>query len=189
MWKRLLAVLLVLPISLYGTFWAFTLLLTWWDEAWRPAWIGDGRGAEAIAILPTGTAGGFSAELIPFSFAKTFASKHTQCTFLIPVDRRNEVLNELKTKQGLPWLSLQVTQLTEGKQEVLIEDMDRTDDTHGTRYEASRADVILRSSRFIGDRDAMGVLLVAMALSAIVNFTALAVLAGLAIHRWRKRTP
>jgi hypothetical protein len=64
--------------------------------------------------------------------------------------------------------------------------MDRTDDSHGTRYEASKEGVRLIRYRFVGDRDAMGVVLAAMVLSFLLNGIALVCAAGWFIYQWRK---
>lgn len=77
-------------------------------------------------------------------------------------------------------------QLPGGAQQISIEDMDRTDDTHGTRYEASQTGLRLIRYRFVGDRDAMGVVLAAVALSFLLNSIALVCVAGWFIYRWRK---
>src|ERR1700721_2156505 len=87
LWRRLLVALILFPVGFFVVFWASTFLLAQWDEAWRPAWMGDGAGAEAIVILPVDTPPGFSAGLVPFSMAKDFAASHPGSTFLI---RRSE---------------------------------------------------------------------------------------------------
>ena len=208
LWRRLLVALILFPVSFSVVFWASTFLLAQWDEAWRPAWMGNGAGAEAIVILPADTPPGFSAELVPFSLAKDFAANHPGATFLIPRSeqgaeqqstgqqnmgqqgpqqdmlREKEVEEQLRPK--LASLSLDVKQLPSGAQQISIEDMDRTDDTHGTRYEASKDGVRLIRYRFVGDRDAMGVLLAAMGLSFLLNLVALVCVAGWFIYRWRK---
>jgi hypothetical protein len=212
LWQRLLVALILFPISFFVVFWSSTFLLAQWDEAWRPAWMGDGVGAEAIVILPADGPPGFSAELIPFSIVKDFAARHAGATFLIPRSRQGagqqstgqqstaqqsqpqgqpqdalrqkEVEEQLRPK--LASLSLDVKQLPGGAQQISIEDMDRTDDTHGTRYEASKDGVRLLRYRFVGDRDAMGVVLAAMVLSFLLNGIALVSVAGWFIYRWRK---
>ena len=213
LWRRLLVALILFPVGFFVVFWASTFLLAQWDEAWRPAWMGDGVGAEAIVILPADTPPGFSVELVPFSMAKDFAANHPGSTFLIPRGqqsadqqstgqqntgqpnmgqqgpqqdtlRQKEVEDQLRLK--LASLSLDVKQLPGGAQQISIEDMDRTDDTHGTRYEASKDGVRLIRYRFVGDRDAMGVLLAAMVLSFLLNLVALVCVAGWFIYRWRK---
>jgi hypothetical protein len=98
--------------------------------------------------------------------------------------RRRKLKDQLRLK--LAWLSLEVKQLPGGAQQISIEDMDRTDDTHGTRYEASKDGVRLIRYRFVGDRDAMGVLLAAMVLSFLLNVIALICVGGWFIYRWRK---
>jgi hypothetical protein len=159
LWKRLLVALILFPVSFFVVFWSSTFLLAQWDEAWRPAWLGDGAGAEAIVIMPADTPPGFSAEVVPFSMAKDFVARHPGATFLIPRSEQStnqqstgqqstdqqarqhdtlqqkEVEEQLRSK--LASLSLDVKQLPGGPQQISIEDMDRTDDTHGTRYEAS----------------------------------------------------
>jgi hypothetical protein len=198
LWERLLVTLILLPVSFFVVFWASAFLLAQWDEAWRPAWMGDGAGAEAIVILPADAPPGFSAELVPFSMAKDFAASHPGATFLIPRSeqstdqparqhdtlRQKEVEEQLRSK--LAWLSLDVKQLPGNAQQISIEDMDRTDDTHGTRYEASKERVRLIRYRFVGDRDAMGVVLAAMVLSFLLNMIALVCVGGWFIYRWRK---
>lgn len=90
--------------------------------------------------------------------------------------RQKEVEEQLRSK--LAWLSLDVMQLTGGAQQISIEDMNRADDTHGTRYEASKEGVRLIRYRYVGDRDAMGVVLTAIALSFLLNVIALVCVAG-----------
>jgi hypothetical protein len=207
LWQRLLVALILFPVGFFVVFWSSTFLLAQWDEAWRPAWMGDGVGAEVIVILPADGPPGFSAELVPFSMAKDFAARHPGATFLIPRSqqgagqqstgqqsqqqgqpqdalRQKEVEEQLRPK--LASLSLDVKQLPGGAQQISIEDMDRTDDTHGTRYEASKDGVRLLRYRFVGDRDAMGVVLAAMVLSFLLNGIALVSVAGWFIYRWRK---
>jgi hypothetical protein len=198
LWERLLVTLILLPVSFFVVFWASAFLLAQWDEAWHPAWLGDGAGAEAIVILPADAPPGFSAELVPFSMAKDFVATHPGATFLIPRSEQNadqqarqhdtlqqkEVEEQLRSK--LASLSLDVKQLPSGAQQISIEDMDRTDDTHGTRHEASKDGVRLIRYRFVGDRDAMGVVLGAMVLSFLLNAIALVCVGGWFIYRWRK---
>jgi hypothetical protein len=203
LWQRLLVALILFPIGFFVVFWASTFLLAQWDEAWRPAWMGDGVGAEAIVILPADAPPGFSAELVPFSMVKDFVARHPGSTLLIPrsqlsADRQStdqqgqqqdtlwqkEVEDQLRPQ--LAWLSLDVKQLPGGAQQISIEDMNRADDTHGTRYEASKEGVRLIRYRFVGDRDAMGVVLAAMVLSFLLNASALVCAAGWFIYRWRK---
>jgi hypothetical protein len=212
LWERLLVTLILLPVSFFVVFWASAFLLAQWDEAWRPAWMGDGAGAEAIVILPADAPPGFSAELVPFSMAKDFVATHPGATFLIPRSeqsadqqstgqqmgqqnreqqggpqgalRQKEVEEQLRSK--LAQLSLDVKQLPSRAQQISIEDMDRTDDTHGTRYEASKDGVRLIRYRFVGDRDAMGVVLAAMVLSVLLNGIALVCVGGWFIYRWHK---
>ena len=95
--------------------------------------------------------------------------------------RQKEVEEQLRPK--LASLSLEVKQLPGGAQQILIEDMDRTDDSHGTRYEATKDGVRLIRYRFVGDRDAMGVVLAAMVLSVLLNGIALVCVAGLFIYQ------
>jgi hypothetical protein len=198
LWQRLLVALILFPIGFFVVFWSSTFLLAQWDEAWRPAWMGAGVGAEAIVILPADGPPGFSAELVPFSMVKDFAARHSGATFLIPRSqqggdqqgqpqdalRQKEVEDQLRPK--LASLSLDVKQLPGGTQQISIEDMDRTDDSHGTRYEATKDGVRLIRYRFVGDRDAMGVMLAAMVLSFLVNVIALVCVAGWFIYQWRK---
>jgi hypothetical protein len=81
MWKRVLLVLLFVPISSYTVFWASVFLLAMLDEAWRLAWSGDAIGAEVIVTLPASVHDDFSTELIPFSSAKGFADEHPPAHF------------------------------------------------------------------------------------------------------------
>src|ERR1700719_2081393 len=84
LWRRLLVTLILFPVGFFVVFWSSTFLLAQWDEAWRPAWMGDGVGAEAIVIVPADGPPGFSAELVPFSMVKDFVARHPGSTFLIP---------------------------------------------------------------------------------------------------------
>src|ERR1700744_5868543 len=84
LWQRLLVALILFPVGFFVVFWSSTFLLAQWDEAWGPAWMADGAGAEAIVILPADGPPGFSAELVPFSMVKDFAARHAGTTFLIP---------------------------------------------------------------------------------------------------------
>lgn len=158
-----------------------------WDEAWRPAWSGDGIRAEVIVILPASVPGSFSTELIPFSSAKGFADQNQRCTFLIPINRQSEVLDQLRASQKFASITLQVKQLSENKQEVLVEDMDRADDVHGTRYEALETQLKLKSYRCVGDRDAFGVAITSIVLSATVHLIVLGYIGAKSILRVRKQ--
>jgi hypothetical protein len=188
LWERLLAILLLFPVSVFVFFWISCFFLAQWDEAWRPAWLGDGAGAEAIVILPADLPAGFSADLIPFSQANDFAHAHPDSTFLIPLDRQKEVEEQLKSRLKLASLLIEAAQLPNGSERISIEDMDRADDSHGTRYDASKSSVRLTAYRFVGDRDAIGVMLGAMALSALLNVIALLCAVAWLIYRWRKQS-
>jgi hypothetical protein len=89
LWQRLLVALILFPVGFFVVFWSSTFLLAQWDEAWRPAWMGDGVGAEAIVVLPADAPPGFSAELVPFLMVKDFASRRPGSTFLIPPSQQS----------------------------------------------------------------------------------------------------
>jgi hypothetical protein len=91
------------------------------------------------------------------------------------------VLDQLKVRQKCAWIKLQVKQLSENKQDVLVEDMDQADDTHGSRYEALETQVKLKSYRFLGDRDAFGVVITSVVLSATVHLIVLGYIGGRSI--------
>jgi hypothetical protein len=180
-WKRLLVMLLILPISCFTVFRVALFALESWDVAWRPAWSGDSSRAEVIVVLPTGLSGDLSTELIPWSSAQDFANEHPGCTFLIPVSRQGEVMDQLKAKYGISWISLQATPLSENKQEVLVEDMDAAKDVHGARYQASRTQVKLKSYRFIADGPGVGFM--AMEVTIGVHIIVLGFIGALSIFK------
>jgi hypothetical protein len=109
------------------------------------------------------------------SAANTFVRDHPNCTFLIPRGHEQEISAQLE--HNVAWVRLEVKDLSEGRQRITLEDMNRADDTYGTQYEATHNEVRVKYVRFVGDREIMGAVLNAALLTALVHIIALSCLA------------
>jgi len=180
--------IVVLPISSYIVFWTSLFAIAELSEGWRPAWIGDSSYAEVVVLVPDQSPDGFSAELIPVSSAGTYVAAHPGSTFLIPIDiaRQNQIQERLKTDQKLSWTTFQTKRLSDNQEESTIDFMDRTDDSHGSRYRASKDKVELESYRYAADRGGMGILFLAMFVTLGVNVLLLGYFVVRAIFLCRK---
>jgi hypothetical protein len=67
--------------------------------------------------------------------------------------------------------------------------MDRTDDSHGSRYQASKDRVLLESYRYVSDRGGGAVVLLAMLVTGAVHVLALGYFVTRAICRRRRKLP
>jgi len=170
--KRFLLAFFLIPISLYTVFWLTLRIVAGLDEMWLPAWIGNQAGAEVVAILPETAPDTYSASVVPLWEMQRFVAEHPNCTFSIPRGHENGLVDQLKRKPKFTVLNFKVQQLADSKQEVTLEDMDPTDDTHGTQYEVVGDQVRLKYYRLIGDRDFMGCMLVAGALTIAIHLIA-----------------
>jgi hypothetical protein len=185
-WMWLLIAIVVLPISSYLVFWTSLYAIAELVEDWRPAWIGDSSYAEIIVLVPDRSLDGFSAELIPVSSAGSYAAAHPGSTFLIPIDRQNEIQERLKTNLKVSWMTFEIKRLSESQEEITIYFMDPADDSHGSRYRASNDKVQLESYRYAADRGGIGIVLLAMFVTLGVNALLLGYFVVRAIYLWRK---
>ncbi len=172
-WMHLLIAIAVSPISAYVVFWISLYVLAGLSEGWHPAWFGDSSNADVVAVVPDSSLEGFSAELIPVGSVTDYIASHREATFLIPNDKQNQLKKRLEEGNKLSWNTFEIKQVSDGQQEITLSFMDRTDDSHGSRYRASKDSVRLESYRYISDRGAMGIVLMAMLLSAGVHVVVL----------------
>ncbi len=186
-WIRVLVAILVLPISVYFVFWISLFALAELVEGWHPAWFGDTSYADVIVFLPGASPEDFAVELVPLSSTAQYVSAHPGSTFLIPIDRQAQVKQFLEKNLKLSWNSFEIRQLADGGQEISFYFMDRTDDSHGSRYKASKDHVQLESHRYASDRGGIGVLLLAMVVTVGLHILALGYFVARAIYRRRKR--
>lgn len=186
-WIRLLVAILILPVSVYFVFWISLFALADLVEGWHPAWLGDSSYADVIVFLPGASPEDFTVELVPLSSTAQYVSAHPGSTFLIPMDRQSQVKEFLEKNLKLSWNSFEIKQLPNSGQEISFYFMDRTDDSHGSRYKASKDRVQLESHRYVSDRGGVGILLLAMVLTAGVHILALGYFVARAIYRRRKR--
>lgn len=68
----------------------------------------------------------------------------------------------------LSWNTFEIKQISDGQQEITLYFMDRTNDSHGSRYKASKNSVQLEIW-YISDRGGMGVVAMAMLVSAAIQ--------------------
>jgi hypothetical protein len=124
MWRRFWWVVLLLPVTLYLVFWPILFAVARFDEAWRPAWIGDDvKYAEVVGILPGAVPNSYLTEIIPFSTAKAFALEHPNCTFLIPKGHEDEIAAQLR--HSVFWVNLEAKHLSGNQQKIKLEDGSR----------------------------------------------------------------
>jgi len=182
---QLLIAIAVSPISGYVVFWLAFYGLAELTEGWHPAWFGDSSHAEVVVVSPDSSPDGFSAELIPLASVADYSASHREAMFLIPVDKQNQVKKRLQDGNKLSWNTFDIKQISDRQQEITLYFMDRTDDSHGSRYKASKNGVQLESYRYISDRGGMGVVLFAMLLSAAIHVLVLGFFLVRAI--WQKK--
>ena len=96
---------------------------------------------------------------MPLSSTAHYVSAHPGSTFLIPIDRQAQVKPLLENNLKLSWNSFEIKQLADGGEEISFYFMDRTDDSHGSRYKASKDRVQLESYRYVSDRGGGAVIL------------------------------
>jgi hypothetical protein len=186
-WIHLLIAVVVTPISAYAVFWCSLHAMAKLDEGWHPTWLGDSSNAEIIVLTPDSSADGFSAQLIPVSTAANYAAEHPGCTFLIPIERKEQVQERLKNDRKLSWTSFDIKQVSAGQEEITLYFMDRTDDSHGSRYQASKDGVQLESYRYISDRGGIGIVFFAMFVSFFIHVFVLGFLLIRAVYLWRRK--
>lgn len=136
--------------------------------------------------MPDNSPEGFYAELIPLSSARNYPSAHPGSTFLIPIDRQNQIQEQLKTNLKLSWTTFEIKRLSEGQEQITLYFMDRADDSHGSRYRASKERVQLESYRYVADRGGVGIVLLAILVTLSVSVFVLGYFVVRAIYLWRK---
>ena len=185
-WAHLLIAILVSPITAYAVFWGSFYVIAELDEGWRPAWFGDTSNADILALNPDNSAQGFSAELVPISLTASYTTTHPGCTFLIPIERKDRIQERLTADLKLSWTTFEIKQLSDGQEEITLYFMDRTDDTHGSRYRASKDAVQLQSYRYISDRGGFVIILLAMFVTFATHVLVLGFLLIRAIYASRR---
>ena len=125
--------------------------------------------------------------MVPYATAAAYVYAHPGSTFLVPIGRLDEVKEQLKASLKIPWITLEIKPLPDSGEEITLEYMDRTDDSHGVRYKATRDAVELRSSRYAGDRGGMGILLTAMGLTVLIHLVVIGYFAFRALYQWRHK--
>lgn len=184
-WIPWLGAILALPISTYVVFWMSFYVLAELDEGWRPTWMGNSSYADILVITPDNSTTGYSVELIPVSSAASYRESHRGATFLIPTDRQEELKKRLQDDLHLSWNTFDVKRISDRQQEVTLYFMDRTDDSHGSRYKADSDGVQLERYRYISDRGGIGIVLIAMLLTAAVHAIVLVYCVYRAVRRGR----
>jgi len=186
LWTRLLIAILILPITVYLVFWVSLFVAAELVESWHPAWIGNSSYADVIVFVPETSPEVFSVDLIPLASTADYIRAHPGSTFLVPIDRQTQVKERLETNLRLSWNTFEIKQLADGNQEISFYFMDRTNDSHGSRYNASKDRVQLKSYRYVTDRGGMGVLLLAVVATAGVHILALGYFIARALYRRRR---
>jgi hypothetical protein len=162
LWIWLVVALVALPIGSYIVFRVSLSSIAGLSEGWHPAWFGDSSYAEIIVLVPDNSVDGFSPELIPVSSSREYLSSHPGCTFLIPMNRQDLVQVRLKNNLKLSWTTFEIKSVSDGQEEITLYFMDRTDDSHGSRYRATKDTVQLESYRYVSDRGGIGIVLMAI---------------------------
>jgi hypothetical protein len=182
----LLIAIFALPIGSYIVFRISLAAIAEFVEGWHDAAFGDSSYADIIVFIPDHSYDGFSAELIPFSSVGNYPSAHPDSTFLIPTNRQNLVQERLKTNLKLSWTTFEIKMLSESQEEITLYFMDRTDDSHGSRYRATKDTVQLEKYRYVSDRGGIGIVFLAMMVTLAVDILVLGCFIARAIHIWRQ---
>ena len=186
-WTPLLIAILATPVTGVVIFWTSLYGIAALSDSWHPVWFGDSSYAQIVVLNPADSQGSPSAELIAVSGAAAYSTSHPGCTFLIPIDRKDEVQERLKTDLKLSWFTFDIKPLADGQEEITLYFMDRTDDSHGSRYKASKDRVQLERYRYADDRGGIGVILFAMIFAFGIHVLVLGSLLVRAIYLWRKK--
>lgn len=181
-WMYLCIAIVLSPITLYAVVWVSTDVMAQLDEGWHPTWFGDSSNAQILVFTPDHAADGFSVDLIPVSVARSYTASHPDWTFVIPMDRKDQVQERLKTGLKLSWTTFEIKQLSDSDEEITLYFMDRTDDSHGSRYKANKDGVQLESYRYVADRGAVGIVFFAMLLTLAIHVLVLGFLLIRAIY-------
>jgi hypothetical protein len=189
-WIWLLVALLFLPFGSYVVFEISLYTIADWVEGWHSAGSAESSNAEIIVLVPEKVSDnspeGFSAELIPLSYARDYPSEHPGATFFIPIDRQNQIKERLQTTQKLSWTTFEIKNLSDSQEQITLDFMDRTDDTHGSRYKAAKGNVQLESYRYVSDRGGIGIVFLAMLVTLCLDVLVVGSVVGRAIHVRRK---
>jgi len=187
LWIWLLVTILFLPIGSYIVFRVSLYAIAEWAEGWHSATSAESSNAEIIVLIPDNSLEGFSAELIPLSSARDYPSEHPGSTFLIPMGRQNLIKDRLQTSQNLSWTTFDINQRSDSQEQITLDFMDRTDDTHGSRYIATKDGVQLESCRYVSDRGGIGILFLAMVVTLGFDVLVLGFVVARVIYVRRKR--
>jgi len=185
-WMPLLIAVLISPVTGVVVYWLSLYAIATLADSWQPVWLGDSSYSQII-VLTSDHSTGHAAELIPVYNAANYAAVRPGSSFLIPVDRKEEIQAQLKADLKLSSLTFDVKPLPDGQEEITLSFMDRTDDSYGSRYRASKDRVQLESYRYASDRGAIGVLLYAMILTVGIHMLVFGVLLVRAIYLWWRR--
>ena len=187
-WMHLVIALVVSPISGYLIFWISLVVGAHISEGWQPAWLGDTSYAEILAYIPDNSGEGFSVEFTNLASAPNYTSTHPGSTFLIPVEQQKQIQKRLEDDLKLHWDTFEIKKISDDQEEITFFYMDRTDDSRGSRYKASKDSVQLESYRYISDRGAWGVIGLAMAITLAVHVLLFGFLLVRAILYTRKKS-
>lgn len=185
-WTQLLIGVLVTPFSAFALFWGSSYGIATLSEGWHPVWFGDSSSAQVLVLNPDRSPDGFSVQLTPVSILAGYRARNSGCTFLIPLDRKDEVQKRLETDLKLPTSTLEIERISEGEEEITLSFTDRADDSHGSRYRARKDGVQLESYRYAGDRDGIGIVLFVMLITFVTHVVGLGILFGRGIYWWRR---
>ena len=183
-WLPLIIALAAAPITICIVFWITFYVTARLSEGWCPAWFGNSSYAEIMVFTPDDSPDGYSVEFVPFSATKKYVAEHPGSTFLVPSEKQEQVKDRLATSLHLSWQTFEIKALADGE-EITLFFMDRTDDSHGSRYKAAKDSVQLESYRYISDRGGIGVLLLAVLLTSAVHILVFGslLIRGLALAR------
>ena len=177
----------VTPLTAYLVFWGSVNVIARLDEGWRPAWLGNSSNADVLVFTADSSLEGFTATIVPIFNADGYRAEHPGCTFLIPAGRKSQLQERLRNDLKLSWTTFEIKTLADGQEEITLDFMDRTDDSHGSRYKATNNKVELESYRYVSDRGGIGIILLAMFMSFAIHVLVLGFLLGRAIFIERRK--
>jgi hypothetical protein len=185
---HLVIALVVSPISGYLIFWISLVAGAQFSEGWQPAWLGDTSYAEILAYTRDNSGEGFSVEFTNLASAPNYTSTHPRSTFLIPIEQQKQIQKRLEDDLKLHWDTFEIKKISDDQEEITFFYMDRTDDSRGSRYKASKDSVQLESYRYISDRGGIGIVMLAMVITLTVHVLLFGFLLIRAILSTRKKS-
>jgi hypothetical protein len=183
--KRVLILLVALPVCAYAAFYIPIVIGGRMEQAWHPVPATGASNAKALIFLPDDSPSGFTLYLISLPAAASFVAEHPGATFLLPSDRQREV-EEQFDKRFRDHTILGISRTASGEQQITLEDFTRSGDFDGFRYIAYKDHAELSGYRHIGDRDGMVFVFLGMALAVLVPFVVALASFIWIFRRWRR---